>query len=207
LLFAFNRLVLSAYFGLRAEGLEHVPSHGPFVITPNHVSYLDPLTVAAALPYRLLRRVYWAGDLVRLFSNPLSRFFCRIVHVFPVDKYSPRSAIDSAARVLERGDVQVWFPEGWRSPDGATQEFMPGIGVLLSESGAPAVPAFIAGTFEALPRGRRWPRRRRITILFGPPVTADGLAGGAEAEVRRVADALRDRVARLAPERGGQGSP
>ena len=128
------------------------------MITPNHVSDLDGLAIAAALPWSQFRRLYWAGDVVRMFSNPLNRLFCRAMHVFPVDAKYPGAALESARRVLKAGDVQVWFPEAWRSPDGRLQRFLPGIGQLLLRSGAPAVPAYIGGAFEALPRGRRIPK-------------------------------------------------
>jgi long-chain acyl-CoA synthetase len=101
--------------------------------------------------------------------------------------------------VLGAGDVQVWFPEAWRSPDGRLQRFLPGIGQLLLRSGAPAAPAFIGGAFEAMPRGRRVPRLHRITVVFGPaePVETLREAGTGRTDEERIADALRRRVAAL----------
>jgi hypothetical protein len=56
---------------------------------------------------------------------------------------------------------------------------LPGIGQLL-RSGAPAVPAYIGGAFEALPRVRRIPRIHPITVSFGHPESVDILrASGA----------------------------
>ena len=60
----------------------------------------------------------------------------------------------------ERGHSLVWFPESWRSPDGKLQRFLPGVGHLL-EHPVPVIPAYIEGTFEAMPRDRSWPRRFR----------------------------------------------
>ena len=48
-LFAVDRWIVRRVFGLRTLGLENVPAEGAFLITPNHVSYLDPFAVAAAL--------------------------------------------------------------------------------------------------------------------------------------------------------------
>ncbi len=204
LLYGLNLAAMRALFRVKAIGLAHVPMQGACVLAPNHVSDLDPLAIAAVLPPSRLRRLYWAGDIVRLFYNGASRLFCRAVHLFPVDERHPSSAVDTAARVLAAGCAQVWFPEGWRSPDGRLQRFMPGIGQLLLRSGAPVVPVFIAGVFEALPRGRRIPRLRRITIVFGMPVDAAELLAewpdGAEEE--QVAAALRERVRRLAEATG-----
>jgi long-chain acyl-CoA synthetase len=177
---------------------------GSCVLAPNHVSDLDPLVIAAALPPARLRRLYWAGDIVRLFYSGASRLFCRVVHLFPVDEKHPSSAVDAAQRVLAAGNAQVWFPEGWRSPDGKLQRFLPGIGQLLLRSNAVVVPVYIGGAFEALPRGRRIPRLHPITVVFGAPTRAASLlaewSDGSEEE--RIAAALRQHVRRLGEEAG-----
>jgi long-chain acyl-CoA synthetase len=99
-LYVIDWLVMRGLFRLHPVGVERLPATGPFVITPNHVSYLDALAIAAALPWHRLRDVYWAGDVLRLFSNPLSRLFSRIIHLFPVDSKHPGAALEIAARVL-----------------------------------------------------------------------------------------------------------
>jgi long-chain acyl-CoA synthetase len=95
-LYAVNRAVIRGLFGLRVSGIDRLPAAGPFVITPNHVSYLDSLVLAAALNSSRLRHVYWAGDAQRLFPNPLMRVFCRAAHLFPVDAMHPSAALESA---------------------------------------------------------------------------------------------------------------
>jgi long-chain acyl-CoA synthetase len=196
-----NRLLMRAAFRLRASGLHRLPEHGGFILTPNHVSDLDPLVIAAALPLSQLRRIHWAGDTVRLFSSRLSRGFCRAVHVFPVDETHPAAALRGSEHVLRAGDTLVWFPEGWRSPDGRCRRFMPGIGQLLLRIGTPAVPVWIDGAFEALPRSRRVPRLRPIAVIFGEPVSAETLRekGQGLTDEERIAEALRRRVIALAP--------
>jgi long-chain acyl-CoA synthetase len=148
-----------------------------------------------------LRRIHWAGDTVRLFSSRLSRGFCRAVHVIPVDETHPAAALRGSERVLRAGETLVWFPEGWRSPDGRCRRFMPGIGQLLLRTGTPAVPVWIDGAFEALPRSRRIPRLRPIAVIFGEPVSAETLRedGQGRTDEERIAEALRRRVIALAP--------
>jgi long-chain acyl-CoA synthetase len=138
-MYALNRLVMRGLFRLQFTGVERLPDTGPILIAPNHVSYLDGPAVAAALPWRRLRQLYWAGDVLRLFSNPLSRLLSRAMHLFPVDSRHPGAALEIATRVLHAGNALVWFPEGWRSPDGSLQRFLPGVGQLLLRTGAPAV--------------------------------------------------------------------
>ena len=198
-LYALNRLLMRGLFRLRVVGSEQLPPTGPFAITPNHVSYLDVLVVAAALSWSCSRHTYWAGDAQRFFPHRLGRVFCRAVHLFPVDAMHPGAALDTARRVLQAGNVLVWFPEGWRSPDGRLQHFLPGIGQLLLRSAAPAVPAYISGTFAALPRSRNIPRFRLLTITFDEPAPATSLltAGTGPTDEERVADGLRQRLAAL----------
>jgi long-chain acyl-CoA synthetase len=200
LVFAFNKLLMRSLFRLRVEGLERVPAFGPVVLAPNHASDLDPLAVAAALSFHDLRRTYWAGDVARLFGTRLQRFLCRVVRLYPVDERNPSSAIETAAKALARGNLQVWFPEGWRSPDGRLQRFLPGISRLLSASSATILPVYISGTFQALPRTRRWPKLHPIRVIIGDSVTVETLerCGEGPTGEERVASALRAEVAKLA---------
>lgn len=208
-LYVLNRLLMRGVFRLRCIGLERLPEAGPFMITPNHVSYLDGLAIAAALPWRRLRHVYWAGGVLRLFSTPLSRLFSRAMHLFPVDSRHPGAALEIATRVLSTGNVQVWFPEGWRSPDGSLQRFLPGIGQLLLRSGAPAVPVYIAGAFDALPRSRRIPKFHRITVTFGRPEPVASLRarGVGRSNEERVVSGLRQCVIALGVKSEGTPEP
>src|SRR5271166_4769229 len=198
-LYGLNWTVMRGLFRLRVSGAENLPATGAFVITSNHVSDLDGMAIAAALPWSRFRRLYWAGDAVRMFANPLSRLFCRAMHVLPVDANHPGAVLESARRVLRAGHVQVWFPEAWRSPDGKLQRFLPGVGQLLLRSSTPAVPACIGGAFEALPRGHRIPKLRQITVAFGSPEPVEILrvAGTGRTDEERIANALLVRVIAL----------
>ncbi|MEO1017488.1 MAG: AMP-binding protein [Pseudomonadota bacterium] len=192
--------VMRLFFSLKVEGLENVPPTGALIITPNHVSDLDPLVVAAALPTSRLRQTYWAGDLTRLFATRAWRFFSRLAHIFPVDERRPGAAMEAAETVLKSGKTQVWFPEGWRSPDGELQRFMPGIGRVMLQANASALPVLIEGAFEAMPRDRRWPRRHPIKVTFGVVATPEKLRqeghGGSPEE--RIANGIKNRIATMA---------
>ncbi len=204
-LYWLNRALARLFFRLRVEGLEHLPARPPFVIVANHVSDLDPPLLGAALPLPLMRRLYWSGDRGRLFGSALSRAFCRIAHIFPVDERAPGSTLAMGERALARGNVLIWFPESWRSPDGELQRFLPGIGRLLTRQPVPAVPAFIRGTYEAMPREAGWPRPHPVRIVFAPPLHPAALARSDEGETAeaRITEALRHAVARLAEQTRG----
>jgi long-chain acyl-CoA synthetase len=112
----------------------------------------------------------------------------------------PASAIDMASLVLSSGGTQVWFPEGWRSPDGRLQRFLPGIGILVTRSRARAVPVYVSGSFQAWPRTRRWPRPHPVRVVFGAPLAPEDLEarGRADSAEERVASALEAEIRSLA---------
>ena len=197
---ALDRLVLRTLFRLRVEGAGYLPPHGPYLICPNHASYLDPLALDAALPWPVLRQVYWAASPDILFKSRRRRVFSRTVRALPVDPVlGVRTGLALSAAILRLGNVLVWFPEGWRSKDGNLQPFMPGIGALLLRSPAPVIPVFISGTFKAWPRHRRFPRLYPLAVRFGPPLNTQrwaGLASSADAE-ERIAFAIKEAVAAL----------
>ena len=197
-LFAVNRAVLRGLFRLKRRGAADSLPTGRFIIVANHVSDLDPLALAAALPLRTLRRVYWGGDIARLFGGPVRRFLCRALHIFPVDERAPGASLALAERVLQRGDALIWFPESWRSPTGEVQAFLPGIGVLIERTGATAVPAYIDGTFEAMPRWARWPRLHPIRVRFGRALDSAALSEDGDASPERIAQRLQRVVSELA---------
>ncbi len=199
-MFALNRAIARVAFRMRVEGAEHLPKEGPFVIAPNHVSYLDAFAVAAALDYQRMRQTYWAGWAGAAFGNPVNRLVSRLAQTVPVD---PDRAVFSSlafgAAALERGNNLVWFPEGQRSPSGELQQFKPGIGMLLNHFRVSVVPVAIHGTREAMPPGQALPRPKKITVEFGAPLDVDDLEqrGEGDQPQDRIVHALRDQVAEL----------
>jgi long-chain acyl-CoA synthetase len=200
ILLVLNRSVFRIFFRLHATGMDRLPVGTPFVLTPNHTSFLDVFALAAALPSSVLFETYWAGTVDFLFNSKVRRAFSRLAHVFPIDPAkSPVSSFLMGSEVLKRGRVLVWFPEGRRSPDGKLQSFMPGIGRLIHEPDWLVVPVHISGTFEAWPRGKRFPRLRPLFVHFGEPIRRNDLIayGHGDAEDVRLADGLWRKLSML----------
>jgi long-chain acyl-CoA synthetase len=199
-LYGLNRIVIRLLFRVRVEGLERVPADGPLLITPNHLSYLDPFVIAAALPWHRARHLYWAGWTGLLFRGPLTRLFSRACQVVPVDpERGITSTLAIGRAVLDQGSQLVWFPEGERSSDGELHRFLPGVGWLLDKTGARAQPVLAQGTFEAWPPDRKLPRPGRVEVRFGEPIEAPRLKRDGDDNVHAaMADRLREAVAALA---------
>jgi long-chain acyl-CoA synthetase len=200
------------FLRLAMRGLYRIDIRGPVpdgarqtLIAVNHLSDLDPPVVAAALPWRFMRRVWWGADVNRVFDNGVKRVFSRLAQVFPVDDRRPGETLAYAKAALATGAHLIWFPESWRSPDGRLQQFSRGIGIMVMDSRPAVVPAFIVGTFEAMPRHRTIPRLTRVRIAFGPPIPAAEFeaCGTANDAAAAAAAVIRTHIAALAPSPAG----
>jgi long-chain acyl-CoA synthetase len=208
--YALNRLLMKSLFPLRVDGLENIPQQGPWVLAPNHLSVLDPLLVAAVLDYDRLRRTFWAGWKGIAFRNRFFRFISRLSQTFPIDPTdAPVPSLALGALVLRAGRNLIWFPEGRRSPDGRLLPFQSGLGLLLDYFNVPVLPVAIAGSDRALPRERRFPRRRLLRISFGKALPREELLREGEGELppERIMTALRERLAELLEESSAGGEP
>lgn len=165
------RFLTTVLLRMQTDGLKNLPRHGPFILAVNHMSYLDPVCVYAALPRDLLERTYFAGWTRILFRNALMRLISRATRIFPVNPdHGVGAAITLGTEVIMRGDALVLFPEGRVSGDGEMLRFQPGIALLAARSGAPIVPAHISGTFKVMPRGWRLRRLHKVRLVIGEPL-------------------------------------
>ena len=164
-------------------GLEHVPDAGGFIVTPNHVSHIDPFPWAHVLYNRGISPVFLAKS--TLFDTPVVGWVLRHAKQVRVDRETARAgdALAHAVRALEAGECVVVYPEGslTRDPDLWPMRGKTGAARLALLSGAPIIPIAQWGPQDLLPRYAKRPRlsRRRTTmrIRFGPPVDLTDLQG------------------------------
>ncbi len=197
-LYGISKLFIRPAFRVTCQGLENLPE-SQCILAPNHASYLDAPVLGVALGYRRARHFFWAGWTGIMFRNLLIRKISRVAQVVPVDpRRGPLSSLAFLALVIARKRSLVWFPEGRRSPDGSLKNFQAGIGFLLQRHDVPVVPVYIEGSYQALPRGARWPRCAKIKIHFGKPLSAQDLGSDdTEKKPADIAATLRKAVADL----------
>lgn len=157
-------------FQFKVQNLAKIPHQYPFLICPNHLSYLDAFFVVAALPSRVVKRIFFLGY-SEYFEGGLLGFLGRMIKVIPVDADKQlRQALRLAAEGLRQGMVLCVFPEGERSIDGTLKTFRKGPTVLASELNVPVAPAAIQGTFEVWRRGDSQIRLHPVSLRFGDPI-------------------------------------
>ena len=182
-------------FRTKVRGLEKLPASGPFIICPNHVSYLDPFLLCSVLPFRVIRDIFILGY-SDYFEGPVMSRFANSVNIVPVD---PNANLTRAMRIaavgIRRNQILLVFPEGERSFDGSLTEFKKGAAILSVELNVPIVPVGIRGTFEAWPRGGSL-RAHPVEIAIGDPIHPKA-GSKASDDYRSLNEALKDAVDQL----------
>ncbi|MEW5982573.1 MAG: AMP-binding protein, partial [Acidobacteriota bacterium] len=193
------------FMGLRVSGRRQIPQEGPFLLSPNHQSYLDAFILVSALPYRLFKRLFFVGA-SEYFRTPFMAWLARRMNVVPVDPDANLvRAMQAGAFGLRHGRVLVLFPEGERSPDGTVRRFKKGAAILSTQLEVPVVPVAIHGVHEVWPRARRFQvgslrpwGRARSRMRFGHPLSSPVVtAASLEARYAEFTAILRDHVVRL----------
>jgi 1-acyl-sn-glycerol-3-phosphate acyltransferase len=171
----FHRLLLRAVHGvyrllggLRGEGLENIPEHGPAIIAPNHHSWADP----PALRILIRRRCgFMANDF--LFNVPVLGKLLPHYGAFPVTRGKlDREAIRRAEEHLKDGDLVLIFPEGGTTITGTLFPFEGGVALLAIRNNVPVVPVGITGTDKLLNMHKPVPRYvpGGVKVRFGRPI-------------------------------------
>ncbi len=195
--------IIRPFFRLRASGQQHIPQTGPYILSPNHQSYLDAFLMLGVVPFRTLRQVFAVGA-AEYYQTPFMKWVARFTNVIPVDSDSNlESAMRAGATGLRLGKVLILFPEGERTIDGELKTFKKGAPILSAHLNAPIVPVAMDGLFELWPRSRSFQWQRlwpgggaRVVMQFSEPLTvargqyAEGTAA-LRAAVERMYAAIR----------------
>ena len=159
---------------LRVFGLDNLEGiDPPLIFYSNHSSHLDATLIMCSLPDRWQSRTAVGAARDYFFDVWWRQAFTALVYgAFPIDRSrGAKGAVDKARELLgDRWSIVV-FPEGTRSQDGHLQRFRHGAARLALETGAGLAPIAIVGAFQAMPKGRIWPRSGRppVTLRYGTP--------------------------------------
>jgi long-chain acyl-CoA synthetase len=201
-------LTAKILFRLKVRGLEHLPRERPFLICPNHQSYLDGGLVAAVLPYRVIQHLFTLG-FTPFFSGGFKDVIARILRIVPTDAdVNAGRAMRVSAAGLKGMQNLIIFPEGSLSCDGELQVFKKGAAILARELRIPIVPVAIRGSFEAWSKVGPGIRLAPISVTFGPALEPDYQETSdddRDQEYARITQRIRDAISGLIGAENGAG--
>lgn len=159
------RVVCRATISLSVEGKEKLPQDSGYIVVSNHLSLLDPITVAYP--------VFVSGTLPRflakesLFRAPVLGWLLQKLAHIPVARgtVDARKSLETAQNVVKADGAVIIFPEGTltKDPDGWPMTGRTGAARLALNTGAPVFPIAHWGEQEVIsPSGKLklWPRRK-----------------------------------------------
>ena len=183
---AWSRWILGTT-GVRvdARGLDRVAPDRSCIFVSNHQSIYDIPVLFASIPAQL--RIISKASLG---AFPVIGWHLRWTGHLLVDrKRAGVTALGQVARMIERGDSLIVFPEGTRSRDGRVARFKRGLFLLAIQAGVAVVPVAVGGTRHVMLKGRLMTCPGDVSVVVHDPIPTDGMT--------------RDDAARLAEQAQG----
>lgn len=173
----FHKPISHLFFDLETHGLTNLKNiKGPVVFIANHVSYLDQLAIMYSLPRNLRYKTASATREEFFISEDKTSFFRKILFPYSMigfnafflpQKSGFRKSLNFMGELIDRNVNILIFPEGTRSRNGKLQDFMSGLGLLVKELQVPVIPIKIMGMEKIFPKGSKFPKRGKCTVIFG----------------------------------------
>ncbi len=187
-------LLMRDLFHLKITGLEKLPRSGPFILSPNHQSFLEGPLLPAMMPWRVFRDLFYVGT-SEIFGTGFWRWLGRTFKLIPVDPDANLvPAMRAGAYGLKRGKILMLYPEGERSIDGVPRTFKKGAAILAAHLKVPIYPVALDGFHDAWPRGKRFQKFAPLKVAIGDPIYPPEHVDNPEATYERLTQELKARV-------------
>ena len=150
-------VIFRIIFRFNIEGRENIPEEGRIVLCSNHISLLDPIMLAIAIPRPI---IFMAKK--ELFQNKLLAKLIHSLGAFPVDRQgSDLSSVKMSLRTLKEEKILGIFPEGTRVQKMDLDNVKPGVGLISIKSKSPVVPVYIESEYKLF---------NKVIVRIGEPV-------------------------------------
>ncbi len=191
------RRMTNRMWDFTVEGRENIPTDGPALITPNHLSFCDSIFVPAALPRRV-----WAIGKGEYMDSWKTKHIFPALGMIPINREggdAAQAALDTAALVLDDGRLFMIYPEGTRSRSENLHKGRTGAARLAIRCNAPIVPVGHEGTLAVQPPDSVMLKRNLpVTVRFGKPMWAHEFGDPADPRtLRAFTDAVMFEIAQL----------
>ncbi len=141
----------------------------PFLICPNHQSYLDPFIITANYPFHIFKNIFHVGANM-YFNSLFMKWVAQQLSVVPIDPDTQlMKAMKAGAIGLKQGKVLNIYPEGERAFDGDMSEFKKGAAILATELELPILPVAIDGIYKVWARESWIIRPAKVKVRFDKP--------------------------------------
>ena len=166
----------------KVVGLENIPASGPYLILINHVSHLDFVIVMAAGP--TIRFHFFCSEkwTQRKIIGPVLKWLGAISISFSSRFASNRSAVNEALKILKRGEILGFAPEGTVSQSGMLQG-KKGAAYLSINTDVSILPVALINTEQIVENAKRL-RQTSVEIRIGRPFKLPSLGSSSERESR-----------------------
>jgi len=184
-------------FDLHLRGIEKLSRSGPYIISSNHQSYLDPLILGSVLPPDVFYKTFAVGT-SEIFGKGFMLRLARSLRVVVVDPDANLiPAMRAGAFGLRQGRPLVLYPEGERSIDGIPKTFKKGAAILSIHLQVPIVPVAIEGFHDAWPRNKPFRKFVPLKMVFGDPIIPPPESEASEAAYEKLTAQLKARVVEM----------
>ncbi len=170
----FVYLIGKIFLSLEVEGVDELKKlEKPFIVCPNHQSFIDPLVVCSAYSFSTLRDIFHVGA-SEYFRNFFTRTLANFLKVVPINADTQiLKAMKAGAIGLKGGKILNIYPEGERAFDGELHPFKKGAAILAAELNVPIVPVALDGLHKVWARESNKIRLAKVKIKFGKPFYAN----------------------------------
>ncbi len=183
--------LISTFYRVRVEGIDHIPDDGPALLVCNHVSFVDAVVIMGESP-RPIRFVMDDGISRRW---PLSALFRRVGAIGIAPRAEDPAALEKANALIDAaladGDLVCIFPEGRITDSGDLSPFKRGAVRIAERTGVPVIPMALRGlwgswfsrhsgkAFSTLPRPLRQGAASHLELVVGAPLPRGAATGPA----------------------------
>lgn len=179
--------LVKLFFRIRVVGRENIPENGGYILCCNHTHFMDVVWLVIAFPHPIC---FMAKQ--ELFKNKFIAKILKIMGAFPVARGTGTggtTAIHTAEKLVNDGNVLGIFPEGTRNPHGRPKAAKSGVVVIASSTGADIVPTSIY--YEG-----KLTLFKKITLNIGPVIPKEELKmeEANRTELKRVASHIMGKI-------------
>jgi len=151
-------VIFKIIFRMKIYGEENIPLQGRIIVCANHVSVLDPIVVAIAVP----RNISFMAK-KELFSNKILSFIIRKLGAFPVDREgADLSAVKRSLKILKNEQALGIFLEGGRIKEQDINNAKPGTAMMSIKGKSLVLPVYIDTDYKIF---------RDIKVNIGKPIS------------------------------------